>query len=218
LPSTSIGFTFQAMEFTIMSLDRLALFIIAELVFSLTPGPTVMMISAYGFRGGFREALAAICGTQTGNAIWYVASVAGLGALVTAWPLAFTVLRLAGAAYLIWLGISEIRASVRPADASAPRLTRGPYVQALLTQLGNPKALLFFAALLPQFLDTTRPLMPQYALMFVIIFVGESIILSGYGWLAAAGGRAASSHAVWRERISGVVLIGLGVMFALARL
>ena len=206
------------MFFSIMAWDRLLLFITAELIFSLTPGPTVMMISAYGFRGGLRDAFAAICGTQTGNMLWYVASVAGLGAAVVAWPLAFTAIRLAGAAYLVWLGVSEIRASFRAADAAAPRLARGPYRQALLTQLGNPKALLFFAALVPQFLDPARPLMPQYVLMFLITFVGESAILGGYGWLAAAGGRAAAGHAVWRELISGAVLIGLGLTFALAHL
>jgi homoserine/homoserine lactone efflux protein len=197
----------------IMSWDRLVLFVTAELVFSLTPGPTVMMISAYGFRGGFRNALAAICGTQTGNAIWYVASVAGLGALVLAWPLAFTAVRLLGAGYLIWLGARELWSSFHPRPEAGPRLTHAPYVQALLTQLGNPKALLFFGALVPQFIDTARPLMPQYILMFVITFVGESTILGGYGWLAAAGGRGAA-HGAWRERIGGVVLMGLGVMFA----
>jgi homoserine/homoserine lactone efflux protein len=80
------------------------------------------------------------------------------------------------------------------------------------------RLLLFIAALVPQFLDTARPLALQYILMFVITFIGESTILTGYGWLAAAGGRAAASHAVWRERISGAVLIGLGAMFAVARL
>jgi homoserine/homoserine lactone efflux protein len=203
---------------TIMSWDRLVLFVTAELVFSLTPGPTVMMISAYGFRGGFRDALAAICGTQTGNTIWYVASVAGLGALVTAFPLAFTAIRFAGAAYLIWLGAGELWASCHPhAQAPGPTLTRAPFMQALLTQLGNPKALLFFGALLPQFIDTARPLMPQYILMFAITFIGESTILSGYGWLAAAGGRRAASHGVWRARISGAVLLALGLIFALVR-
>lgn len=202
------------MHFTIMSWDRLALFVTAELVFSLTPGPTVMLISAYGFRGGFRSALAAICGTQTGNSIWYVASVAGLGALVAAFPLAFTAIRVLGAGYLIWLGASELWASFHPApETRGPKLTRGPYVQAMLTQLGNPKALLFFGALLPQFIDTARPLMPQYVLMFVITFVGESSILSAYGWLAAAGGQRAARHATLRERISGTVLLALGVMF-----
>ena len=198
-----------------MSWDRLVLFVTAELVFSLTPGPTVMMISAYGFRGGLRAALAAICGTQTGNTIWYVASVAGLGTLVLAWPLAFTAIRLLGAGYLFWLGASELWASFHPRpEAAGPRLARGPYLQALLTQLGNPKALLFFGALVPQFIDTTRPLLAQYILMFAITFVGESTILGGYGWLAAAGGRGAAAHGIWRERIGGMVLMGLGVMFA----
>jgi homoserine/homoserine lactone efflux protein len=199
--------------FDIMDWHKLALFIAAELVFSLTPGPTVMMICAYGFRGGFRDAVAAICGTQTGNTIWYVASVAGLGALLLAWPVAFTVIRLLGAGYLIYLGASEWWNSFHPKPETAPRLTRGPYVQALLTQLGNPKALLFFGALLPQFIDTTHPLMPQYLLMFAITFMGESIVLSAYGWLAAVGGRRAGGHGTLRERVSGTVLIGLGVMF-----
>jgi hypothetical protein len=59
--------------------------------------------------------------------------------------------------------------------------------------------------------------MPQYILMFAVTFIGESTILSGYGWLAAAGGRRAASHGVWRARISGAVLLALGLMFALVR-
>ncbi len=90
--------------FSILTTHGLLLFIGAELVFSLTPGPTVMLISAYGFRGGFREALAAIAGTQTGNALWYVICVTGLGALVTASPVLFKAIKLAGAAYLVWRG------------------------------------------------------------------------------------------------------------------
>jgi threonine/homoserine/homoserine lactone efflux protein len=205
------------MLFSIMDWHRLALFAAAELVFSLTPGPTVMLVCAYGFRGGLRPALAAICGTQTGNTIWYFASVAGLGALAAAWPAAFTLLRLLGAGYLVWLGAIELRASLRPAAEAAPRLNRAPYLQALLTQLGNPKALLFFVALLPQFLDTARPLMPQYALLFLVTLLGESAVLGCYGWLAAHGGRRLEGHGVWRERISGLVLIGLGAMFVFLR-
>lgn len=201
----------------IMAWDRLLLFAGGELLFSLTPGPTVVMISAYGFRGGFRDALAAICGTQTGNSIWYVLCALGLGAVVTASPLAFAVLRYLGAAYLIWLGATALWQSRKPMPGAPERkFGANPYIQAVLTQLGNPKALLFFGAFVPQFLDTHAPLMPQYLLMFAITFLGESIILSGYGWLAAVGGRrAAIHHAVWRERISGAVLVGLGLLFAL---
>jgi homoserine/homoserine lactone efflux protein len=204
---------------SILTLHGLLAFIASELVFSLTPGPTVMLISAYGFKGGFRDALAAIAGTQTGNTLWYLICVAGLGALVVASPLVFHVLKLTGAAYLVWLGLGEIRASFRNADQQGARLKGGPYMQAALTQMANPKALLFFGALVPQFLDIHASMPPQYAIMFAVTFIGESVILTAYGWLASHGGRIASGrHAVWRERISGGVLVALGVLAALATL
>jgi len=203
---------------SILTTHGILLFIGAELIFSLTPGPTVMMISAYGIKGGFRDALAAIAGTQTGNTLWFVICVTGLGALVTASPPVFHVIRLLGAAYLVWLGTSTIWKSFRAApDQYGPKLMGKPYVQATLTQMGNPKAILFFGAIVPQFLDTDGPLIPQYLIMFVITFIGESIILTGYGWLASHGARLAGlGHAVWRERISGVVLLVLGIAAAVA--
>ena len=200
-------------SFSILTLHGFLLFVGAELIFSLTPGPTVMLISAYGFKGGLRDALAAIAGTQTGNTLWYVICVTGLGALVTASPLVFHIIKLAGAAYLMFLGVSTLWKSWHAAaEEQGPKLMGKPYVQALLTQMGNPKAILFFGALVPQFLDTNAPLLPQYLIMYAVTFVGESIILTGYGALAAWGGRtAASHHAVWRERISGLVLLSLGI-------
>jgi len=203
---------------SILTLHGFLVFVGAELVFSLTPGPTVMLISAYGFKGGLRDALAAIAGTQTGNTLWYVICVTGLGALVTASPLAFHAIRLLGAAYLVFLGASALwKSRHATADSAGPRLMGKPYVQALLTQMGNPKAILFFGALVPQFLDTKAPLLPQYVIMYAVTFIGEAIILTGYGTLAAMGGRTAglASHAVWRERISGLVLLSLGVLAAL---
>jgi threonine/homoserine/homoserine lactone efflux protein len=177
----------------------------------------VLLISAYGFKGGFRAALAAIAGTQTGNALWYVICVTGLGALVTASPMLFQAIKLAGAAYLIWLGAMALWKSWRNRDeALGPKLMDKPYLQATLTQMGNPKAILFFGALVPQFLDTKAALLPQYLIMFAVTFIGESFILTGYGALAAAGGRRTGlDHAVWRERISGAVLMALGALAAL---
>lgn len=203
---------------SILTTHGLLLFIGAELIFSLTPGPTVMMISAYGIKGGFRDAMAAIAGTQTGNTLWYVICVTGLGALVATSPSVFHIIRLLGAAYLVWLGVSAIWKSFRAApDQHGPRLMGRPYVQATLTQMGNPKAILFFGAIVPQFLDTHGALIPQYLIMFAITFIGESIILTGYGWLASHGAHIAGlSHAMWRERISGVVLLALGIAAAVA--
>jgi homoserine/homoserine lactone efflux protein len=203
---------------SILTIHGLLLFIGAELVFSLTPGPTVMMISAYGFKGGFRDAASAIAGTQTGNTLWYVICVTGLGALVTASPTVFHAIRFLGAAYLVFLGAGAIWKSFHAAsDAHGPKLMGKPYIQATLTQMGNPKAILFFGAIVPQFLDTHGPLLRQYLIMFVVTFIGESVILTGYGWLASHGaGLSGIEHAVWRERISGLVLLALGVAAAIA--
>jgi homoserine/homoserine lactone efflux protein len=202
---------------SILTAHGLLLFIGAELIFSLTPGPTVMLISAYGFKGGFRAALASIAGTQTGNSLWFVICATGLGALVTASPPVFQAIKLIGAAYLIWLGASALWKSWRaPPEAQGPKLMGRPFVQATLTQMSNPKAILFFGALVPQFLDTQAPLPPQYLIMFVVTFIGESIILTGYGALAAFGAARALHHAIWRERISGLVLLGLGLLAACA--
>jgi homoserine/homoserine lactone efflux protein len=204
---------------SILTLHGFLLFVAAELIFSLTPGPTVMLISAYGFKGGLPDALAAIAGTQTGNSLWYVICVTGLGALVTASPLMFHAIKLLGAAYLVFLGVSTLWKSWRAADdVQGPKLMGKPYLQATLTQMGNPKAILFFGALVPQFLDTAAGLVPQYLIMYAVTFVGESLILTGYGALAAWGGKtAAPHHAVWRERISGLVLLSLGIAAAFIR-
>src|ERR1044071_2660015 len=120
---------------SILTLHGFLLFVGAELIFSLTPGPTVMLISAYGFKGGFRDALAAIAGTQTGNTLWYVICVTGLGALVTASPTIFHAIRRMGAAYLVFLGLSALWKSWHAAaEEQGPRLMGKPYIQATLTQ------------------------------------------------------------------------------------
>jgi homoserine/homoserine lactone efflux protein len=202
---------------SILTSHGLLVFIGAELIFSLSPGPTVLLISAYGLRGGMSDALAAIAGTQTANSIWYVICIAGFGALVTTSPALFHTVKLLGAAYLIWLGARALWKSRNASCAREIGLMGHPYVQAVLTQLGNPKALLFFGALVPQFLDTHAPLLSQYLTMFAIIFLGESIILSGYGALAAAGGHLSGlAYAVWRERLGGMALLALGLLAAFA--
>jgi homoserine/homoserine lactone efflux protein len=198
-----------------MTLQTLLLFIGAELIFSATPGPAAMLVSAYGFRGGLRAAIAANIGVQTGNAIYIIISAAGLGALMAASALAFTAIKALGAAYLIFLGARTIWRAGREQDQPRPLGT--PYRQALLTQLANPKAVLFFGAFLPQFLGPHKMLAPQYAEMFVVIVLGESTILGFYGWLGAEGARLARGRfALWRDRISGAFFIAIGAIFATA--
>ena len=204
---------------SILTLHGFLLFVGAELIFSLTPGPTVMLISAYGFKGGFRDALAAICRHPDRQHLWYVICVTGLGALVTASPLVFHAIKIAGAAYLVWLGASALWQSWHAtAEAQGPKLMGKPYVQATLTQLGNPKAILFFGALVPQFLDTTCTA-PAAICDHVRRHLHRRKHHPNRLW-RAGGYRAAAAaelrHAVWRERISGTGAAVLGVLAALS--
>jgi homoserine/homoserine lactone efflux protein len=201
-----------------MSVQTLLLFVAMELVYSFTPGPAVLLVSAYGFRKGFGAAFAAVLGIETGNTIYLLISAAGLGALLATSALAFEAVKWAGAAYLVILGSWTIWRAGNNAPEEKPRALDHPYVQALLTQLGNPKTVLFFGALLPQFLDLHRPLWPQYAIMWAIVAVGETLIVGGYGWIASRGGRMIHPRfAAWRERASGAVMIFIGAIFATVR-
>jgi len=203
----------------IVNLQNLHVFAAMEFVFSITPGPAVLLVTAYGLKRGLKAALAANLGIQTGNTIYLLISATGLGALLAASSLAFEIVKWTGAAYLVCLGAATIwKAGKEAPHETKPRSFNHPYVQALLTQLGNPKAVLFFGALIPQFLNTHAPLLPQYAEMWAVIAVGESAILGAYGWLAAAGKSALSpAFAAWRERASGACLIFIGAIFATVR-
>jgi homoserine/homoserine lactone efflux protein len=202
-----------------VSLQTLALFAAMEFVFSITPGPAVLLVSAYGFRKGFPAAFASTLGIQTGNTIYLLISAAGLGALLATSAIAFAAVKWAGAAYLVGLGAWTIwKAGKSESEGARPRALAHPYTQALLTQLGNPKSVLFFGALLPQFLDIHRPLWPQYLIMWAIVAAGETVILNAYGWIAAQGKRIVHPRfAAWRERLSGAVLIFIGAIFATVR-
>jgi len=198
-----------------MSTDKFLLFVAMEVVYSFTPGPAVLLVSTYGFRKGFGAAMAAVVGIETGNTIYLLISAAGLGALLATSAFAFQIVKWAGAIYLVVLGSWTIwRAGKDVADEKS-RVLSHPFVQALLTQLGNPKTVLFFGALLPQFLDVHRPLWPQYLIMWAIVAAGEAIIVGGYAWLAARGGKLVHPRfAAWRERASGAVMIFIGAIFA----
>ena len=192
------------------------LFTGTALVFSLLPGPAVLQVGAQAIRGGSTAAFAAILGILTGNMIYFAVTVLGFGALIVTSATAFTILRIAGAAYLIGLGAYTIWRAGNADSAAASG--RRPFHQGLLIQLSNPKAILFLGAFLPQFLDPRKALLPQYAEMLLIIMPVEGIILGGYGFLAAHGARlmGGADAARWRERVSGAVFIAIGALFATA--
>lgn len=205
-----------------MTLETILLFATTQFFFSLMPGPAVLLVASYGLKSGTRAALAADAGVNVGNFVYIFVSALGLGAIFATSELAFEIVKYAGAAYLIFIGARTIcRAGAEtPADASLPRrLLDRPFVQAVLTQLANPKAVLFWGALIPQFIDTTAPLIPQYLTIAVVGAIIEFPVLGTYGWLAAQGRKlgASRSFVIWRERIAGGVMIFVGTMFATLR-
>lgn len=210
-----------------MSLETWLLFTTTVFVLSGTPGPNMLLALSHGIRFGARKATATGFGVVAALALMLAVSVSGLGALLAASETAFMVVKWAGAAYLLVLGIKTWRADPHvdvPADApassggtSTSAWTLGR--QAFVVCLSNPKAIVFLAALFPQFLDPGRPLAPQVAILAVTFGVCEFIWIMTY---ATGGGRlmpllqrAGTGRLV--NRLSGGMLIGAGALLAAVR-
>ena len=192
-------------------------------MFALTPGPAVLLTAGQAIARGFGAGFAVVLGTQLGNLVYFIISAAGLGAILMASELAFSIVKYAGAAYLIYLGIHTIlnaRKAAEPAEADNMPLWSHPFMQGLLNQLANPKSILFWGALFPQFVDYHgSDLLIQFAVLAVTAVIADIVILSAYGAVAARGGRflARGARAVWRERLSGGALVAVGGALSLVK-
>jgi threonine/homoserine/homoserine lactone efflux protein len=203
----------------LMSLNLYLAFVAACIVVTVVPGPNVTLIVATGLRHGSRAALLCLAGFQTALAFALVIVCVGLTSLMATMGYWFDVIRLAGAAYLIWLGITMIRSSGSALADAAPRPPRGGFfTQGLLVSLSNPKILLFFGAFIPQFIDLNSPYVSQVTLLGITFMVVAGITDGTYGLLA---GRARNFFSARRSgmltRVSGGFIIGGGVWLAMTR-
>jgi len=199
------------------------LFVMVETMLCLAPGPAVLLVLSQGLAGGWRGSLAANLGILAGNGIYFVLSATGLGAvLLASWDLFFAIKWL-GAAYLVWLGLAAFfgRSAALSAAPSAPRpvapLRR--FRNGVVLQLANPKALLFFAALLPQFIDPAGSVAWQVAILGVTSAAIEFVVLGAYGGLAGRARRLAGRPRFARliDRAAGLLLMAAGLGMALLR-
>ena len=203
-----------------MSLQVYLAFVVACLALALLPGPVVTLLIANGLRHGTRAALINIAGVQTGLLIMIGVVAVGLTSLAATMGYWFDWLRLAGAAYLVWLGIKLIRSPVEGIgnDAAPPPPRGGFFLQGLLVLLSNPKLLIFFGAFLPQFMDVSRDQASQATLLGVTFMVIAGLTDAIYALLA---GRARKLFSARRtravSRISGGFMIGGGIWLALTR-
>ena len=192
-------------------------------LFAVTPGPAVLLTSGQATARGFPAGFGVVLGPQLANLIYFVISAAGLGAVLVASETAFSILKYAGAAYLIYLGFRTLRnasAAATPQQAERVAVWRHPFMQGLLNQLANPKSILFWGALFPQFVNFRADnVAVQFAILAVTGIIADIIVLSTYAAIAARGGRfmASGPLAVWRERISGGALIIVGGALSLVK-
>jgi len=196
--------------------STLWLFAVASAAIVIVPGPTVTLIIANSLRVGTRAGLMNVAGTQVGLALMLVILAFGFSAIIESMSVVFDVIRVLGAAYLIWLGWKLLRAQgevLAPSNSQIPtRHLMAYFWQGFLVIWSNPKALFLFGAFIPQFVDRTQPAVPQVAVLgFTFMAVG--FFFDG-GYAVAAGKTAAwlrASHIKWLERISGTCLIAGGI-------
>ncbi|MCS2610487.1 LysE family translocator [Halomonas dongshanensis] len=199
-----------------MPLTTWLVFIAAALVSILSPGPAFLVAVRNGMAGGYRRVALSSLGNITGLLLLAGAAVLGLGVMLKASEALFTLLKLGGAGYLIYLGIRQWRSRLPlvPTNAErAPVSAWRTFSEGLLVAMSNPKAILFFTALFPQFLTTQRALLPQFSIMVGTFMALSFLTLMSYGTLAKQLARwlGAASRRRLVNRVLGSAFIGLGM-------
>lgn len=209
-----------------MNIHLLELYVAAVFLAMIAPGPDMLFILATGTRGGPRAGLLATLGVVTSEVVQITAVAAGLAALFAEAPTAFTVLRLCGAAYLLYLGVQALRSARRggPLEASPAggRVSgRYAYLRGLVTNLVNPKSVTFVVALLPQFVDRGLGHVPMQFAVLGAIFVAFEVLIDGtVGLTAGRLGTWLSRRRRARQALdagSGTIMVALAGRLALER-
>jgi homoserine/homoserine lactone efflux protein len=202
-----------------VNIESLLLYLLTWLVIALTPGPAVICVMSQTAQWGIQAGLRGILGIQIGNVIFFLCIAFGLVTLLARASNALVVVQIAGAGYLLYLGLRLIISSLQRAPEEATSVRRrgqgsgNVVVQAVLVQLTNPKALMFVSALVPQFLDLERRMMVQMAILLSCTVVIDTLVLGSYVLLADRGTHSLRNTrlAKWIECSLGLALVSLGV-------
>lgn len=199
-----------------MPIETWIAFLAAASVMLLIPGPTILLVIGQSLGGGRRAALPLVAGVALGDLVAMTLSLAGLGALLAASAMLFSVLKWAGAAYLVYLGVKLWRA---PVGEAAPLPGRAAWKQAFLVTALNPKSIAFFVAFVPQFVDPAWPFLPQAAILVASFVTLAALNAALYALLAGRLSGAVRRPAVRRalNRTGGGMLIGAGLATAALR-
>lgn len=206
-----------------MEISTWLLFLSIALVAIISPGPAVLLSVTNSLTHGFTKSVFSSLGNITGIFVVSIAASLGLGAVLQTSILLFTSLKIFGAVYLIYLGIQRWRSKHNIFEKSietskSNQGIRKSFVQGLLVAISNPKAILFFTALFPQFIDLSKPIFVQFIILTTTFMLFSFTILVLYALSAhsAKGWFAKSNRAIWLNRISGTIFITFG--FGILRL
>ena len=200
----------------------LALFAAASVALAVVPGPAVLYIVARSFDGGRAAGLVSALGIATGGLVHVAAAVIGLSSLVASSATAFGIVKYAGAAYLLLLGVRRLVARDEMADVP-PGRSRGSlrrvYRDGVVVNILNPKTGVFFLAFLPQFVDSTAGAVPVQLAVLGLVFVAIALASdAAYGLLAGTASQLVRASRLWlrlQRYVSGTVFVTLGVATAL---
>jgi len=204
-----------------MELSTWLAFFAASWAISISPGPGAIASMSAGLNHGFRYGYVTIFGLVLG--IWTQLLIvgAGLGALIAASATAFTVVKWLGVAYLVWLGIAQWRAPARPMvamdDSGVVVTQRSLILKAWMINVVNPKGTVFLLAVVPQFMNLSQPLWPQYLIIGATLAFTDMVVMSGYTALASRvlGALKDPAHIRALNRTFGSLFIAAGSLLAL---
>jgi homoserine/homoserine lactone efflux protein len=201
-----------------MSVEVWAAFCVTETVLCFTPGPAVLLVVSIALGRGFRPSVGAAFGIVAANSLYFALSATGVAAALIASRELFLVLKWVGAAYLVWLGVRMVLSrDSRERDASPIPVAR-TFVRGFVVQGANPKALVFFVALLPQFVDPTGAVPTQLLVLGVSSVLIELCALAFYGLGAVRARRVAGPRiAGVLQRVGGGLLVAAGARLAAVR-
>ena len=200
-----------------MALTTWLAFLLAAILIAVSPGPGAATSMSVGLRHGYLAALRAIFGLQSALVIQLSIVGAGLGALLATSATAFNVMKFLGAGYLIWLGIQRWRDAPQAIDGESLAVPpSGLFMQGLLVNLTNPKAIVFIAALTPQFIDPARPQWLQFLILGATMCGVDTVVMSGYALLATRLRRWLHDLRAMKaqNRFFGGIFVGAGVLLA----
>lgn len=205
-----------------MSGTTLWLFVLAALIIAAVPGPGIFYVAARTLSGGMPSGIASTLGTGLGGLVHVVAGGIGISAIILASAELFTLLKLAGAAYLVWLGIKTFReAGVLPDAQPAPSSARRAFREGVLVEALNPKTAAFFLAFIPQFVDPagTSPALQFMALGLISVTLNTLVDFVVVLMASAARDNFLRKPHLFRRlrQGSGLFIAGLGISLALAR-